>query len=111
MSAPIPRRLLIHAGLLEAFDKTVNSAPTFKPPVTLTNVRFDPVKQNAMTSLGDMKADRFVMFLDCVNSTPQGTVPAVKDRITFGANVLTVRKVTPCYASSPNVHHYEVSCV
>lgn len=111
MSNPIPRRLLIHSGTLAPYTGTVNSLKTYGAAVTLEHVRFDPVKQNAMTSLGDMKNDRFTLFFDCVNSRPAGTVPAVGDKITFGTLALFARKVTPCYGSTPEVHHYEVACV
>lgn len=111
MSNPIPRRLLIHSGSLAPYTGTVNSVKTYGTVATLSFVRFEPVKQNAMTSLGDMKNDRFVMFFDCQNSLPAGTVPAINDKITFGAIILSVRKVTPCYGNTPAVHHYEVSCV
>ena len=111
MSSPIPRHLLHHTATLQPFAATVNSNPSFGTSANLDYVRFEPVKQNAMTSLGDMKADRFVMFFDCHTSKPKGTVPAVKDKITFGGVALTVRKVTPCYGSNGSVHHYEVSCV
>jgi len=111
MSNPIPRRLLVHSGTLTPYAGMVNSVKTYGAAVALTFVRFEPVKQNAMTSLGDMKADRFTMFFDCVNSRPAGTVPAVGDKIKFGTIELSARKVTPCYGSTPEVHHYEVACV
>lgn len=111
MSNPIPRRLLVHSGTLAPYTGTANSAKTYGTTVTLKNVRFEPVKQNAMTSLGEMKNDRFLMFFDCKSSLPAGTVPAVNDKLTFGAIVLLARKVTPCYGNTPEVHHYEVSCV
>lgn len=110
MSNPIPRRLLIHSGTLVPY---VSPGPpvVYGTGVTLSKVRFEPVKQNAMTSLGDMKADRFILFFDCVNSFPKGQAFAMKDKITFGSIALSVRKVTPCYGDSGAVHHYEVNCV
>jgi len=111
MSNPIPRRLLVHSGTLAPYAGTVNSIKTYGTAVALSFVRFEPVKQNAMTSLGEMKSDRFIMFFDCKNSLPAGTVPAIGDKITFGALVLFARKVTPCYGSAAAVHHFEVSCV
>lgn len=111
MSNPIPRRLLVHSCTLTPYAGTVNSVKTYGTAVALTFVRFEPVKQNAMTSLGEMKNDCFTLFLDCVNSRPAGIVPAMGDKITFGTLVLSVRKVTFCYGSMPEVHHYEVACV
>jgi len=110
VSNPIPRRLLVHSGSLAPY---VSPGPpvSYGTSVTLSRVRFEPVKQNAMTSLGDMKADRFILFFDCKNSLPSGQTFAMKDKITFGSIVLSARKVTPCYGDSDDVHHYEVNCV
>lgn len=111
MSAPTPRRMLPHSGTLAPYTGTVNSIKTYGAAVALSFVRFEPVKQNAMTSLGEMKSDRFVLFYDCKNSQPGGLIPAMNDKITFGALTLSARKVTPCYGSTAAVHHYEVNCV
>lgn len=111
MSKAIPVRLLPHSATLESYLGTVNSLPNYSPPVTLLHVRFEPVKQNAMTSLGDMKNDRFLLYFDCVNSLPAGTAIAIKDRITFNGVALSARKVTPLYGDSAAVHHFEVNCV
>jgi hypothetical protein len=64
-----------------------------------------------MTSLGDMKNDRFKMFFDCVNSAPVGTVIKKDDKIVYGSLTLFVRSVEPCKALGSTVHHYEVSLV
>jgi len=112
MSKPIPRSLLKHTGTLAHYLGTVNTVKTYTTPAaSLAFVRFEPVKQNAMTSLGEMKSDRFVMFYDCTNSTPVGVIPAINDKITFGSETLIARKVTPCYGDRATVHHYEVACV
>jgi len=110
VSNPIPRRLLIHSATLAPY---VSPGPpvVYGTAVTLTHVRLEPVKQNAMTSLGDMKNDRFLLFFDCKNSLPVGRTFSMKDRITFGGQALSVRKVTPCYGDDSTVHHYEVNCV
>jgi len=111
MSKAIPVRLLPHTATLEHYLGTVNSVPTYAAAVTLFHVRLEPVQQNAMTSLGDMKNDRYLLFFDCVNSLPAGMSFTVKDRITFNGTTVSVRKVTPCYGDSSAIHHYEVNCV
>lgn len=108
MSAPIPRSLLIHSITIEPYTGMSRSSATYGEAIQLDRVRVEPVKQNAMTALGDAKADRFTLFIDYRNSLPPQTVPAVKDRITFEGQVLSVRTVTPCYGSEPSPHHYEV---
>lgn len=111
MSRPISRSLLVHGATLAPYTGTVNSVKQYGTAVTLTHVRMQPVKQTAMTSLGDMKNDKFLMFFDCKNSAPSGTTFKTLDKITFGGQVLAARMVTPCYGDSPDVHHYEVSLV
>lgn len=112
MSSAIPRRLLVHSASLRRYDKTVASVKTFfTPAIDLKFVRFEPVKQNAMTSLGEMKNDRFVMVYDCRNSTPVGTTFKFNDEITWGTFVLVVRKVSTGIDDTANPHHLEVSIV
>ncbi|MEI8095881.1 MAG: putative minor capsid protein [Spirochaetales bacterium] len=110
MASPIMRRLLVHAATLERYTGTTGHSVTYGPALTLLFVRFEPVKQNAMSSLGDAKDDLFTLYIDCANTLPLGTVPAVKDRITFGAVTLTVREVRACFADASGPHHYEVKC-
>lgn len=112
MSSAIPRRLLAHSATLHRYDKTVNSVKTyFSPAIDLKFVRFEPVKQNAMTSLGEMKNDTFVMVFDCRNSTPVGTTLKTNDKIVFGSITLAVRKVASGVDDTSAVHHYEVNLV
>jgi hypothetical protein len=110
MSNPIPRHLLIHSAALAPY---VSPGPpvAYGTSVNLVHVRFEPIKQNAFTSLGEMKDDRFLLFFDCVNSLPAGQAFAKKDKITYDGLALSVRIVTPCYGNSASVHHYEVRCV
>ena len=109
MSAPIPLRMLPHSISLEPFAATVGSNPTYGEPIILTHVRLEPFKQNIITALGEAKNDKMILFIDCKMSAPRGTVPVKKDRVTFGSLVLSVREVTPCYGTGPEVHHFEVA--
>jgi hypothetical protein len=104
------RRLLVHSATLERYTGTAGHSSTYGPAVAMQFVRFEPVKQNAMSALGDAKDDRFTLFVDVANTLPLGTVPAVKDRITFGGLTLTVREVRHCFADTAGPHHYEVKC-
>lgn len=110
-SKPIPRYLLVHSATLAPYTGMSGGAPAYGTSVNLVRVRFDPVKHTAMTSLGDMKNDQFLVFHDCKNSSPASQTFNFKDKITFGAFVLSVRKVVPCYGAGGAVHHYEVYCV
>jgi hypothetical protein len=111
MSAPIPRRLLPHSAKYKPYTGTVGSVKQYGTEVDLEHVRLEPVKQNAMTSLGDMKNDRVAVFYDCVNSRPAGLVFKTGDVITFDSVAYTVRKASPVYGMGQAVHHWEVACV
>ena len=111
MVKAIPVRLLPHSGTYEPYTGTVGSVKTYGALVTMYRVRFEPVKQNAMTSLGDMKNDRFLLIYDCHNSQPEALTFKANDRIVYAGITLSVRKATSFFADSGEVHHYEVNCV
>jgi hypothetical protein len=106
MSRPISPALLIHSATFYSYLGTPGS---FGAAVSLVGVRFRSVRQNAMTSLGDMKSDLFTMLFDCANSGPAGTTFKPKDKIVYGSFTLYVRKVTQGDGSA--AHHYELSLV
>lgn len=127
MSSPIPRRLLPHTVTVERYISTAKSGPVYRDSIEFQNVRVEPVKQNALSSLGDAKADRFLLFIDCKNSLAiphyptgdslptdselpvdgLGFIPSIKDRVTFQGQAMVVRTITPFYGSGQAVHHYE----
>ena len=111
MSSPIPRRLLPHKAVLSVYEGTVNSVKSYADPVDISFVRFEAVKQTAMTGLGESKNDRYIMFFDCVNSRPLGIAPKKLDKIEFDGAALVVRVVTACYGRGESVHHYEAQLV
>lgn len=82
---------------------------TFAAGVTLQFVRFEPTKQTAITSLGEGKDDKMMMFFDCKNSLPVGTTFSQLDKIVFGDFTLRVRLNDFLYGDDAAVHHYEVS--
>lgn len=108
MSSPIPRRLLPHYATVDRYSSTGRSGPVYGGSVELECIRIEPVNQNALSSLGDAKNDRFLMFIDSKNSRPVGFVPVIKDRVTFQGQAMVVRTITPFYGSGSSVHHYEV---
>lgn len=111
LSSPVSLGLLIHSATLYPYTGTVNSVKTYGAAVNLTQVRFTSVKQDAMTSLGEMKNDKFKMTFDSANSAPSGTLFKVNDKIVYGTSTLAVRAVTTSYSSDLDPHHQEVSLV
>ena len=111
MSAPIPRRLLPDTGTYTPYAGTVNSKKTYGTALPMTYIRAEVVKQNAMTSLGDMKNDKITVFYDCVNSTPSGITFKADDKITVGGVDYTVRRAVTFKGLGAAIHHWEVACV
>jgi hypothetical protein len=82
----------------------------FGEAVEVTFVRVEPVRQSAQKSLGDMKNDRYKIFVDRENSAPRAFEIKAKDRVTSGTSVIIVRAVEPLTGDGPLVHHWEVYC-
>ena len=110
MSSPIPRKNLPHsATLYKRTGVDQYNKPTYAAAVTLSFVRVDPLKQTALTALGEMKNDKMHLFFDCVMSLPVGTKFNQMDRVVFGDFNLTVRQTDTLYGDGAAPHHYEVS--
>ena len=105
MAKPIPRHLLIHTvtHLHPVIDKYGNETGT---DTTLYRVRLEPVKKQTLTDLGEMKDDKYLMFVDMVHSTVIAI--AKGDKITFGGTELTVREIAEAY-DERGLHHLEVA--
>jgi hypothetical protein len=84
-------------------DKYDNETGT---PTTMYRVRLEPVKKQTLTDLGEMKDDKYLMFVDMVHSTVIAI--AKGDKITFNGTELTVREVFPA-PDEKGTHHLEVA--
>lgn len=108
----IPARLLIHSCTYSApasNDRDGNA--TYGEAVTLSNVRFEPIKAALKSDVGETKDDKLTMFYAPYISTPQ-IVPEPLARVSWNNVNYTVRSVQPCYTyGDAAVHHYEVALV
>ena len=97
--------MLIHTvtHLHPVIDKYGNETGT---PTTMYRVRLEPVKKQTLTDLGEMKDDKYLMFVDMVHSTVIAI--AKGDKITFNGTELTVREVFPA-PDEKGAHHLEVA--
>lgn len=112
MSNPIPRQLLSHSAVLYPYTGTTNGADQFGAAVNLTHIYVESVKQNAMTSLGDMKNDTFRVWFDRVNSEPAGQTFKTKDKIIYSGITCRIRKAQPIKpATSDLLHHWEINLI
>jgi hypothetical protein len=113
MIPPIPRAVLNQSATLYPFLTTSAAGlKTYGTTVSLSSLAVFPVKQNAMTSLGEMKNDLYLMVFDTVNSLPAGTTFKMKDKIVYASVNLEVRKASPIVdLTTGAVHHYELNLI
>ena len=113
MIPPIPRAVLNQTATLYPFT-TTNAAgvKSYSATVALSSIAMFPAKQNAMTSLGEMKNDLYLMVFDSVNSLPAGTTFKLKDKIVYGSVNLEVRKASPIVdLTTGQTHHWEMNLI
>jgi hypothetical protein len=113
MMPPIPRVVLNQSATLYPFLTTsAAGVKTYNTAVSLSCMAVFPIKQNAMTSLGEMKNDLYLMIFDSANSLPAGTTFKKKDKIFYGSENIEIRKAEPIYdLTTGAVHHWELNIV
>lgn len=113
MSQPIPARLLRHSAVLYPFvSQAPGQAAVYGTAINLERIYIEPVNQNAMSSLGEMKNDTLKIFVDVVNSVPAGQSFKPKDKIVAFGLTGSVRKASPVRSAlSPAIHHWELNIV
>ena len=110
--SPIPRNLLPHSGTYKRLTGLdARGKKTFASDVSVSYVRHEKAKQNALTAFGEQKNDLLLLFYDCMNSYPAGIVPVPGDVFVFDGQEYTVRSSTPEYTVYGMPHHYEVNLV
>jgi len=113
MSQPIPARLLRHTATLYPFvSQPPGGAAVYGAAVNLERIYIEPVDQNAMTSLGEMKNDTLKIFVDTRNSIPAAQTFKPKDKIVAFGLTGSIRKAVPVRSAlSPDIHHWELNIV
>lgn len=75
---------------------------------TLENVRIDNTVHYVQTANGGAIQGAFLMFIDPVNTLPNGKIPAVEDVITWPEGKAKVVAVSTIH-DTPGVNHWEVT--
>ena len=106
MIAPIPLYLLIHTVIYEEYqDNSDGYGEGYKDPVTLRNVRVEPVSSLRRSNTTETQTFNSILFFDMTHSTPQVNF-VEKSKVTFNGQEMVVSKVNPMY--SLKLHHYEI---
>lgn len=108
----IPTRLLIHTCEYtrpESYDRDGNA--TLGEPVTLANVRIEPVLATAKNDVGESKNDKLTLYYVPFVSSPQ-IIPEELAIVTWNGQTFQIRSVSPFYTQGGDaVHHYEAALV
>jgi hypothetical protein len=96
---------------IDRYAGNTKAGPSYGAQEDLYFVRVEPVRHNALSSIGDAKNDRFLVYIDAKNSQPEGFIPGIKDRVTFQGQTMTVRTISEFTGSGGEIHHYEVRLV
>lgn len=104
---PIPKALLIHQIEYEAFAGNDGWNDTFKPPITISNVRVEAVTRLRRGSNDEGEQVNHIVFVDRKHSShfPEFQV---KSRVTFNGVSREIVDVKPFFAYGPEPHHYEL---
>ena len=107
----IPKRLLIHNCIVQHITGTDRNGEETYTETKLDHVRIDTVKGYIQTNPGQTQSDRLVLFIDRLNSSPEGFVPKLLDKIIFNGDIYSIKSVSPKFARSTEPHHYEVELI
>lgn len=103
----IPKRLLIHSIEYEEFLGDDGWDDSFADPITINNVRVNPVSKLSRSNDSEGEQVNHVVFVDRKNSSHFPSFK-IKSRITFNDITREVVDVKPYYAFDSEPHFYEI---
>lgn len=107
MVKPIPKSFLIHEVQYEEYAGNSGWGESYKPSVTLKNVRIESISSITRSNTTELKNFKALLYYDTVNSSATGDFQFnEKSKVTFNGETMYVNKVNPVYGFS--LHHYEV---
>ncbi len=104
---PIPKQILIHSAELMTVAQDNWQNETTEVVADLKHIRIEDAKTRTSDKDNRQNALSAVLFFDCHNSRPRGTVFAVDQRIRFGTDLYRIGKIRTIY-DNRTVHHYEL---
>lgn len=103
----IPRRVLIHTATHKALSEIDAFGAQTTVESTLKYVRFEPSRKTMLSSLGEAKDDKYLMFFDLKNSSPKDETFSKLDKIVYNGVELTIREIVQEY-DDKGLHHLEI---
>lgn len=107
MVRAIPKKLLIHSIEYEAFSGNDGWGDTWDEPITINNVRVNPVSSLNRSGNSEGEQVNHVVFVDRKHSS-HFPVFTIRSRITFNGVPREVVDVKPFYGFDSTPHHYEI---
>lgn len=109
---PLPLDWLIHNISYEAYKgEGRHNEVEYEQGIEIEHVRVDFAKSNQIAGLSDSDRYDAVIFIDSANSMNVLDDFISRSRIFFEGKTYKIVKVIPCYATSENVHHWEIEVV
>lgn len=108
VARPIPKRLLIHQVVHQAYSADDFLGEFWEQGVILENVRVEPKTTLVRSGTGDIVESSTIMFVDAVNSTqPQAGDFHEKEKIVYNGKEMQVVAVNRHY-DAEKFHHWEL---
>lgn len=105
---PIPKHLLIHTAALQQPGSKNAWGDSSSDKQELTFIRIDPCSKLISDKTQRQVQASVVLFFDCRNSRPKGTVFAEEQTVLWNDREYTVRSIEPLY-DGRKLHHWEVT--
>lgn len=104
---PIPKQILIHSAELMSITQDKWQNETTEVVAELKHIRIEDAKTRTSDKDNRQNALSAVLFFDCHNSRPRGTVFAVDQRIRSGTTLYRIKQIRTIYDNRA-AHHYEL---
>lgn len=107
---PIPPHLLRDTVTYEEYESSERWGDNWKTPVTLMNVRVQPMSSLSVSNIREQSEYKALLFFDAINS--KSDIPFTfieKSKVTHNGMEYVVNKVTPVHAFT--LHHYEAELI
>ena len=100
--------MLVNSATYEEYIADTGEGSSYKPVITLNNIKIDEQKQFSYTSNGKEIVGNAMLFYDLTNSSGLTNSPVNESKITFNGKTYTIKDTDILRANNSTPHHYEV---